>query len=1230
MANTPLPTEKLVEFEGKTFSFPADASQDEIFGFLDTAVPAPAPTPSTPGLSFKQSEDAATFGDLDPVLQDFAKRLNIPATITSTMRTPEYNASVGGVPNSRHLTGQALDYRVRDLTPDQKSAIVEYYTSKGVEVIDEGDHLHVQMTGERNQPIAKPGLTGEGMLAGPGATEPKDVLPPEPPSASRQVEFEGKLYDFPADATEAEIFQFLETVPPAAPPQEEKGFFQGMFDDYKKQKMDTAAAVQAGGLPDFSLGRSAKGFLTQEENAARDVPQKDFVPAAEKYIQENEVGDKLAGLLRSGATAASAMTSGNNLGYLALAPFSAVPQMAMFGPQMAGNAVVKGKEAYDKNQAGDTAGEYQAAGDAILSSIFAAGSALGLKNFVKGGAPLPPTTAGALAPDGTTPLPKNVTMREALPGESGVTGSGPQPITGDMVLRDLMNTRKGTGPRTLGGLIKQPPQQPGVPPTGTPITSLAEFNTQGSGLVGQTGKTTGRGVDPERVAFRPDKINSVDDVQTMVQDFAKRNNQFTDQRLSKSNADIKRMAKALAIDEQEILKAKPGSIVNSETLAAVRDQTTFLAEDLHNALRAIDISVASPEQLAEIGQKSLRLQGYMKSVAGFRTEASHIFRELQRKTTGVDHQMLSQMAIDLKKLGMESPDMLDFAGKSRQLMDPTLADKAWHLWYASILSGSSTQARNFVGNFGSLTTEVGRVALTKPTELPTALTGLFKGLWDGLGEAKDILKNGAPDKFQSRGVKPVTFTGLAKPLNVMDYVGRTMSAVDAVFKAGAKEMEFRGAAREWAKKNGGKTYKDFFAKATPDDWKAANQAAAQFADYATFNQDPKGMLGYVAKKISGYTHGKPVGPFDAMLRGGVRMTLFPFTRIVANVLNNGLDYTPLGAIRAIEGKRGGTLNPRQYHQQMSRAVMGTVAMTYLATQAQSGVITGAGPKDPGKNAQWRAAGNRPNSVKIGNTYYPYTYWGPTAIPLAIVGNYADSINYGDLSEKDAGERLSMALLGTASTIFDMSFLSGAGQLMTAINEYDTYGPRFVEQLAARQIGSIVPAGVKQVNNYFDNTAYETETFGDAVQQQLGLSKAGLRPKVDVTGNTVKRDTIHGLSSKEVDSGTEVQNWLAKNNQYISTPARKLEIYDLFTKKKREMTPDERYTFQVEAGKRINQALSLVLPSLDRIPNPDIQKRHIDHLVENIRLRVKAEISRKALNVSSEAINQRIDSLLTPR
>jgi hypothetical protein len=67
--------------------------------------------------------------------------------MSSGRRTPEGNRAVGGVPNSRHLFGDAADF-----VPAQGQSMRELYLQArqhfpGAHILNEGDHVHVDQRG---------------------------------------------------------------------------------------------------------------------------------------------------------------------------------------------------------------------------------------------------------------------------------------------------------------------------------------------------------------------------------------------------------------------------------------------------------------------------------------------------------------------------------------------------------------------------------------------------------------------------------------------------------------------------------------------------------------------------------------------------------------------------------------------------------------------------------------------------------------------------------------------------------------------------------------------------------------------------------------------------------------------------------------------------------------------------------------------------------------------------
>lgn len=142
-----------------------------------TAAPTPAPAPTS------SANPSAVIAALT----------GAGARVTSARRSPERNAAVGGAPNSYHLTDRA-----RDIVPPPGMSMAQLeqrLRSSGadfVELINEGDHIHVAWAGEGS---------------GPGSRTPKVVMPGRPKAKDQSrpaTEAEKAVYGIPSN-TPAQI-----------------------------------------------------------------------------------------------------------------------------------------------------------------------------------------------------------------------------------------------------------------------------------------------------------------------------------------------------------------------------------------------------------------------------------------------------------------------------------------------------------------------------------------------------------------------------------------------------------------------------------------------------------------------------------------------------------------------------------------------------------------------------------------------------------------------------------------------------------------------------------------------------------------------------------------------------------------------------------------------------------------------------------------------------------------
>ncbi len=93
----------------------------------------PPPTPGQPSAaSITEDQASAAIQSAFP-----------GATITSGARTPQHNAEVGGVPDSQHLSGNAVDFVLpKGTTFQQVKDTIAAHGLPASELIDEGTHIH--------------------------------------------------------------------------------------------------------------------------------------------------------------------------------------------------------------------------------------------------------------------------------------------------------------------------------------------------------------------------------------------------------------------------------------------------------------------------------------------------------------------------------------------------------------------------------------------------------------------------------------------------------------------------------------------------------------------------------------------------------------------------------------------------------------------------------------------------------------------------------------------------------------------------------------------------------------------------------------------------------------------------------------------------------------------------------------------------------------------------------
>lgn len=557
------------------------------------------------------------------------------------------------------------------------------------------------------------------------------------------------------------------------------------------------------------------------------------------------------------------------------------------------------------------------------------------------------------------------------------------------------------------------------------------------------------------------------------------------------------------------------------------------------------------------------------------------------------------------------------------------------IWYANILSGYRTHEKNIVSTFFNSLAELGTEIIADPKSAPYLIAGYIEGFKKrGLLEAGRTLATGRSPIHVSKIETPeplerVKFIrGGYNPANWFKYVGRAMKAEDVLSFQGLKEARAWQLARKEAEKYGFNTW-------TKSGWKKVNELlmntterfeiardqaleeglvensrdykrriyelmensrpeamtedAYNFAAHGTYNYMSDGTLGAFTNAIS--------NALDVKI-GGVQPGRFvvPFTRIITNVVNNALDYSPVGVIRAAKGARGfksfdefsltkGSYKPLTPEQRRIVAIKAAVGISFAAIiqyMVSAGLIdmSGEGPEDEKKKAQLREQGWQPYSIKIGDTWYSYFYT-PLVLTLGWMGNLNDAAKYGEEDEQTLLRRASIASLKFGGMIADMTWINSAATFLGALNEPKiNEQQRRVENALSGMARGFVPfaQNITQLTQAYNSTfqipAKQVNNSWEALYQDIPIARNSLNDKVNALGEPVIKD-IDIMWSKE--KGSPVWSFLTDKKGWVATLDRKtVLVFDQKLRQDRPLTDDEFYELSKLRGRYIKEDIERIM------------------------------------------------------
>jgi hypothetical protein len=388
----------------------------------------------------------------------------------------------------------------------------------------------------------------------------------------------------------------------------------------------------------------------------------------------------------------------------------------------------------------------------------------------------------------------------------------------------------------------------------------------------------------------------------------------------------------------------------------------------------------------------------------------------------------------------------------------------------------------------------------------------------------------------------------------------------------------------------------------------SGEVARDFALRTAYLNEPYGFLGLIAEGVrSTLERGRQKYP----ILGTAAKTQVPFTTVVANILNEKLNWTPVGAGRALASVKSGELYgrtimaPNERAELIAKSILGTAVMATAATVFAKH-IHGNGPGSSQHRKQLQATGWIPHSVEFNGKYYSYMNT-PAALGLAIIGNYLDWHRYGKGDEADGVGRAAFTTKAVANAIVSQGMLDSMKRFFEALgSESTSEGADKLQKLVARTATAfVVPNLLQQLDRHWDPTIYDQTGTKALVLSQIPFVRRGNKPALNVLGETVQSAPFHYWASTQ--SKDPVWRVLIDKGAFVPEPNRNQIIGD---KKRgpdhyRAMTSDEFYVFVAESGRAIRERLTR---DLDRLADmePEQAQKEVLRIAHQERAKVKRQ------------------------
>ena len=195
---------------------------------------------------------------------------------------------------------------------------------------------------------------------------------------------------------------------------------------------------------------------------------------------------------------------------------------------------------------------------------------------------------------------------------------------------------------------------------------------------------------------------------------------------------------------------------------------------------------------------------------------------------------------------------------------------------------------------------------------------------------------------------------------------------------------------------------------------------------------------------------------------------------------------------------------------LARMATGSTIMLSALDWADSGLIVGELPKDPGERESITRQGGQSNSIKLGDKWYSFNRTDPFGALLGFASNISTIARRSEMNEDDLNEWQELAAAGIAAVAqvaVNKTYLRGLSDVFEVMADPTRYGEGYINNLVASFLPyTALAGGVARLN---DPVQRETTNPWEALQtKMIGLSDK-LPPRLTLWGDEIRMESGHG-------------------------------------------------------------------------------------------------------------------------